>query len=380
MKVSVLLFVIIAVFGVSCTNSGSKEQQKIAPGSFDRVYSVTGKEILKDQYNILTLNVADSFLIATHRDSKDYYLTLYNAKTKEKIMDLLPKGKGPGEFSGGISYEYFENENGQLYFWVWAYNSQKFIRINLTETINKNKTVVDRVLNIGIKDGLFANEDFHNIFYIDSTKVVGRSSNLAFHINRFLSYNPVEGKIIKKVPPFPKVAYDSTKKDEGHGFLMYRYNPLYLASFNMKPDKTKFSSAMNMFNRLDIFDADGNLVSSYVDDNNISDKLIKEYLSANEEHLKDVPVKNYYEGSFVTDSFIYTLYHNKLQSDWKTSAPVQIRIFNWEAEPVCTIKIPDYLEYISVDEANGILYGNSFLDEKNLQYDISSILREIKEN
>ncbi len=378
MKSSVFLFVIIAVIGVSCANNGNKEQHKTIAGSFDSVYSVAGKEILKDQYNILTLNVADTFLLATLRDTKDYYFTLYNAKTLTKVMDVAPHGKGPGEFSGGLSYQNYEMGNGHLYLWVWAYNSQKLIRINLSESVSQHKTIPVKVLKIGIKDGFISSEDFHSIYYIDSTKVVGRSTNLALHINRFLSYNPVKGRIINKVPPFPKVKYDSTKKDEGHGFLMYRYNPLYNAGFRMKPDKTKFASAMGMFNRLDIFDADGNLINSYIDDDNITDKLIKEYLSVNENNVKNVPVKNYYADSFVTDSFIYTLYHNKLASDWKTSVPVQIRIFNWEAEPLCTIKIPDYLQHISIDEANGILYGNAINDEKVLKYDISSILNEIK--
>jgi hypothetical protein len=148
----------------------------------------------------------------------------------------------------------------------------------------------------------------------------------------------------------------------------------------MKPDKTKFVSTMNMFNRIDIFDNDGNLINSIIDnENNISKRQINEYLSAKEEKLKKVDVKNYYRCVYPSNSFIYALYYNQLDSEYGIkSIPTEIRIFNWQAEPVCEINVPDYLTTFTIDEKRGIMYGVAYFDEKILKYDISSILDEIK--
>jgi hypothetical protein len=147
----------------------------------------------------------------------------------------------------------------------------------------------------------------------------------------------------------------------------------------MKSDKTKFASAMTMFNRVDIFDANGNLLNSYIDKDNISKSQIRNYLSSTEENLINLDVKNYYMDAWSTNDFIYTLYHNQKQADYsKKSIPVKIRIFNWNAEPMCEINVPDYLTTFTVDEKNGIMYGGAYFDEKIFKYDISSILDEIK--
>jgi hypothetical protein len=372
-KVNIILLALIVTAGMSCSGDKNKKQSKKREGSFDKVYSVTGEEILNEEYNIAFFDFVDKYLLANLRNTDDYYFTLYETGTNKKVMGLFPHGKGPGEFSGGFSYQYCEKENGRLYVWILDYQKSLLYKTDITKSVEENKTVVDKVIKVGTKEGFYVDMDFYSVFYIDSTKLVGSTSNMSLKMKRFVIYNPVEGKFVKTVPLFPKVE----NNNDDVGFIWYRYNFLYLAGFKMKPDKTKFASAMSMFNRVDIFDVDGNVLNSYIDKDNITESLIKEFLAVKEENVKKVPVKNYYAGLYVTDSYIYALYHNKLSSDYKTSIPVQIRIFTWDAEPVCTIKVPDYLQYITIDEKNGILYGCAINDEKILKYDIKGIIDKI---
>jgi len=382
MKKSILFLMLVSmVFVLSCNNRKKSSPQSASgySGSFDSAYSVTGREILKEEYNALMLNAVDTFLLASHRNTDKYFFTLYGSKSQQKIMQLMPYGKGPGEFSSGYAYQYAQNEDGIWYVWILDYRRSLLYKVNISKSVEEGKTVVEKIIKTGSRDSFFADIDFNMVFFVDSNKLVGTTSNLSKKMKRFVVYNPIEDTVVKAVDPFPKVNYDFTKKDEGYGRLMYIYNPLFLADFDMKPDKSLFASAMDKFNRLDIFDINGNVVNSYVDDDNITENLINEYLASNLDNFRNVPIKYYYANMDVTDRFIFALYQNRLDSAYKTSIPVKVRVFNWKAEPVCTIDIPDYLQYISIDEDNGILYGTSYYDEKFLKYDIKNIMDKIGE-
>jgi hypothetical protein len=330
--------------------------------------NIKGTEILSTEYGIESIYVVDTFLLAIKKGNN---FTLYSAKTFKKIIEFAKVGNGPGEFTIGFHYcGQYVNENNIIYIWGYDLNRNTLYSINVTESIDKNKTILDKKIKISPECGFF------NAFFVDSTKIIGSSHNGNPKMNRLQIFNPIENKIVKTIPAFPEVKNDNNNIN----FLIYRYNQLFISSLQMKPDKMKFASAMQMFNRLDIFDNYGNLENSYIDDkNNITESVIEDFLLINQEHLDNVSTKFYYFGLSVSNSFIYALYYEQLQADFpEQSIPVKIRIFNWRAEPVFTINVPDYILFISVDEKNEILYGVDYYNEKILKYDISSILDEIK--
>lgn len=337
---------------------------------FQKEYSITCKEIMSEYIDIEYLKLADTLIIAKLFSEEDYYYAVYAPSTLTEIMRIARIGNGPGEFSNGLSYYgQYTLDNNRIKIWVKGTNSNKLSLIDVSESINQNKTIVEDVIKLSPET------EYSTVFYIDSTKVVGRSYNSTPNMNRLQIFNPKENTIVKTIPLFPEVKNDNQNLQ----FIFYRYNFLYVSSLTMKYDKTRFASAMNMFNRLDIFDANGNLLNSYIDKDNISKSQIRDYLSSTEQNLINLDVKNYYMNACSTNDFIYTLYYNQKQADYpRKSIPITIRVFNWNAEPVCFIKVPDYLTSFSIDEKNGIIYGVAYHDEKILKYDIKSILDEIK--
>ncbi len=357
----ILLFAIISIIIFSCHKDYNKN-------TFDKFYEIKGEEIFNNDFEVFTLFAVDSILLVQLRENT-YNFAVYNPKTLKCIYKFAKKGEGPDEFSDYLLYEHYIIEDNQLKVWLYGINVNKVYLINISEGMSKNKTVIETVLRISPQ------QKFSRLYVLDPNKIIGNNRNTTINMNRFVIYNPKNDSVIRTVEPFPPTKLESNDL----AYIFYRYNYLYKSSFEMKPDKSKFVSAMEMFNRIDIFDNNGNFENSYIDENNITERQIDVYLSEKEDILKTRTVKYYYRGAFASNNYIYTLYYNQLKSDYsKKSIPVKIRIFNWKAEPICEIKVPDYLTSFTIDEKNGIMYGIAYYDEKILKYDIKPILDEIR--
>jgi hypothetical protein len=247
--------------------------------------------------------------------------------------------------------------------WVHDLNKGELIRINLTESLRNQLTVVDK------KVMTRAESRFHTAFYIDSSRVVGRSTNSTPQMNRLQIYNPQSDLILKTIPLFPEV--DRTRKDLD--FVVNKYNMLYVSNLGLKSDKTRIASAMCSFDRIDIFKTDGELENSVFDGIEIPDN-IAEYLEASDSHKLTM----FYGGIFTSNDYIYALYYGQPFSEYgRTPVPTQIRIFSWNGSPLCKIDVADYLYNFTIDEKNGFMYGVDNFNKRILKYNIKHVLNEL---
>ncbi len=365
MKNSVKIFYFLLFVTFSCNI------KQVNSADFKK-FNVKGTQIFSDNVEITKLYFLDELLFAKI-DNKNFYYALFDSKSLKFITRIARKGEGPNEIPYGLSYSgQYIKENDQVKIWTYGVNTHILYLINVTKSISEKKTVIEKQVKS------LSELNFSNLFYLDSTRIIANNGMITPNMNRLQIYNPVTNNITKIVPLFP--AIEIRKNIINMDYIFYRYNVLYISSFRMKPDKTKFASAMNFFNRVDIFDDWGNLKYSYIDkDNNNTKGIINDYLDASEENVKNIDIKEFYGNSVATDSFIYTLYRHQVNSEYgKVFKPITIRVFNWQAEPICEINVPDYLTSFTIDEKNGIMYGIAYFDEKILKYDISSILDEIK--
>jgi hypothetical protein len=354
-------FIFITILISSCNHNNKNFNNK----EFKKSFSVNGKVILDNNVNISKFFIVDTLLLAK-LEGDDYHYIVFNSKTLNPLGKLAKKGKGPNEFPDVLQYEHHIAKNNQLKIWVYGWNTHKIYLINISNSIKNQNTIIDTVLKLApqIK--------FNFLFVTDNYKVIGNTINTTTDMKRLLIYDIEKNKIIKEVNPFPKIE----NNNEDIAFIFYKYNWLFLSSLASNPNFTKFASAMLYFNRIDIFDKNGNIINSYEGKNNITKTEIDGFFSTEIGNYANI--KKYYSGTTSSGNFIYTIYYNKKASKSAESLPVKIRIFNWNAELVCELNIPNHLTSIAIDEKNGIMYGVAFFDEKILKYDISSILNEIK--
>jgi hypothetical protein len=208
-------------------------------------------------------------------------------------------------------------------------------------------------------------------FFIDSNKIIGRSTNSIPHMYRLQMYNPQQDVITKTVPLFPVVKKMSDDLD----FVYRKYNYLYTSHIGLKNDKTKIASAMSAFNRIDIFDTDGILEKSVLEGAEIPKDDIQSYLAAEIGDNRALMI--HYNAIYTTDNYIYALYYGQAKSDYAMKLiETEIRIFDWAGKPLSKIKVPDYLLNFSIDEERGLMYGVDYSNGKSLQYDIKKIIYE----
>jgi len=355
------LFLAISIFLFSCQSNNKNTEKKI----FLKNYTINGKTIFNNDVNIIYLFSVDSILIAKLNDD-NYHYAVYNPKTLKLLGKFARKGNGPNEFPDVLRYEQNIIENNQIKIWVYGYNTNKIYLINVSNSIKNQATTIDTILNVEpqIK--------FSNLFVTNDYKVIGNIRNTTTDMKRLLIYDIEKNKIVKEVDLFPKINIDN----EDIAFIFYKKNMLHNSILVSNKELSKFASVLIRFNRVDIFDANCNTLNFYEGKNNNTKADIKDFLATKLEDRGNI--KQYYFYATSSSNYIYTLYYNQLYSEYPKSIPVKIRIFNWNAEPVCEINVPDYLTTFTVDEKNGIMYGVAYFDEKILKYDISSILNEIK--
>ncbi|MBX2964563.1 MAG: hypothetical protein KF845_00355 [Cyclobacteriaceae bacterium] len=346
--------------GALCDSCSKPE--KMQQVHFNNSYSLGGDPLGIEMAETSGLFAIDNYLIAS-QFSGDHFLKVYDAATYHELGSLAKKGSGVNEFPSIAIIDQYERCGDDHCMWVHDLNKGELIKINLTKSLRSQTTIVDQ------KVMTRSESRFHTAFYIDSLRVVGRSTNSTPQMNRLQVYNPHSDLILKTVPLFPEIERARTELD----FVVNKYNTLYVSNIGIKPDKTRIASAMCSFDRIDIFKTDGELERSIFDGKEIPDNNI-EYLDEIDSHK----LQMYYGGIFTSDDYIYTLYYGQPFSEYgRSPIPTQIRIFNWSGNALCKIDVKDYLYNFTIDEMNGVMYGVDIVNKRILKYNIKKILDEL---
>lgn len=354
----IILFLLLTNFLYSC-----KEENINHPLKFNKNYKVKGERIFSDNLEVFNVYVINNFLLTKNTNLGKNVFSLYDSKTLKYIGGFGKLGEGPEEFHNLTEYSnQFINENNEIKIWIYERVKGKLSKINLTKSIENSKTVFEKVVDIN--PSVFYER---TVYYFDEQKIIGQVSNLDLKMSQIRFYNPVKNKVFKEIP-FANLVKNENKNI---GFIQNQYNAIYLNSLGIKPDKSKIVSGMYEQNRLDIFDANGELVNSIIEGEH---KPIQNF----EEYLKSGKATIYYSYLNLTDKYIFALYNNQLKSEyWANPIPIEIRIFDWNGQPIANIEIPDYLTFFTININLGILYGVSLPDEKIIKYNIKSILNEL---
>jgi hypothetical protein len=367
----IIIIILISLF--SCNDSSTDQNtEKVITNvknikNFPYEQTLQGEKILTDQfYKNGSIAVLDTLLlIGIYEDTVKY--NIYGVNSLQHLGTLGTVGDAPDDWNVVFHVNQHEvNQDGIMLWFADVIKGQSF-KVNLSKVIQAKspKPIIEKTIDI--KANIFP---FNQLIYINDEKVIGNLGINEVDGGRIKSFNPQTQEIIKKVGLFPKI-----KNSQGIPSPVF-YN-FYFADFAKHPSKDVFVQSMSVFNRIDIFDTNLDLINSIVSGENWDD----DYFDAKEMDIMGDPLKDKIDGystMSVTKDFIYAVSANKKKNVDGEVKESQIKVFDWEGNPKCLISVPDDLFSISVDAKEEYLYAIDFNNEKVLRYNIKKLTKEWK--
>lgn len=362
---NICLYLLISLI-CSCKVEKENDIIRVSRSDFPMKVKLDGDEILKDDYfHHHKLYILDTLLITTS-NSGDYHYHAYHTNTLEYLGSVGVRGEGPDEWTMPYTTDgQYETDNSGIHLWIFDYLRGHISQINLTRTLNSGSPYPQYDERIQINGKEFP---FFRLFYVNDSLLIGDSWMLEQNKARIKSYNPLNGDV-RRSSLFPSM---KNLKELPAEII----NSLYTTSFVKHPSKNLFVQAMFVFNRIDIFNEDLDLISTIVDGENWEDN----YYDA-----KDIdPSSNFltekvngFDGLAVTNDFIFALEIRIKDSDNPSNRLDSfVRVYNWEGNAVCLLQFENELSSIAIDENAGMFYATDYKNEKVLRYDINRIINQ----
>ncbi|WP_305983225.1 hypothetical protein [Roseivirga thermotolerans] len=330
--------------------------------------TLASEQFLEEELGLAPYIVGPYLLVKQDQKRADKVVfTVYNASDLEFLGVLGERGReGPNTFYGVSYWGQFVERNGDYLIWINDPPRYRMSLINITESLERGETVIERHLNHDPEN------DFMNALYVlDSLDLVAHQPGYHPNTNQAPLVMFKNG-VIETYGEYPEVKNILDEQRWGNGAT---FNRVALA---MKPDQSRFAVAMDYYDRLDIFDRDGQFIMSYRDPEKYALYNYSDIITPS----KSVPrqYRDYYYGTAATKDFLFTLYYDVSVEKWAEFHPTTIRIFDWEGNLKAQLACPDKLWNLSVDEENGYLYGGSYQQETLFRYNIESVLKALKAN
>ncbi len=346
----------LALFFFACNTEKSDKYVVVGEKDFEFQKQLQGEEIFKNEFTTSKISVLGSVLLLK-QTKKDTCFKVYNTDLKY-ISGFGSIGDAPEQFlAPRFDGQKDISSKTETKLWINNRFKSKLFLVNLDSVIINNKISIEKEIKFNPSLNFT-----QNLLVMNDGIFIGNRSVDAIKPYWFRIYNSNDKKIVDN-NLIPNLENTDLLNQSNWYMLLH-------TSLKAKPDNSKFVSAMSNFDRVGIFDKEGNLLKEIVG---------KDYgVFDVKEHLKNgsLDLKMYYQGLFASNKYIYVLYYNQLSSEYSNSIPTEIRVFNWDGIPIYNLKIPDYLMNFSVDEVNGFIYGVDHFNEKILRYNIKSILNE----
>lgn len=365
--------VVLSASLFACSYSSKEEQttesepKVIRADNFSMMSNLTGEQILDSyHHNHLGIDVTDSLLVLTVlKDTVHHYV--YGKHSLQKLGAVGAVGKGPQEWAYVFHSNQYVKEADGIHLWFYRFDQGDLMKVNLTKTLatGSAKPVITERIEIEAKKFPFI-----HLFYVNDEKIIGTSGYFETERVRLKSYNPQTGEV-QKSGLFPTIANANKLRAES------TYN-IYNGRIRKHPSKNLYVQAMGLFNRIDFFDENLNLLRSAVAGKNWDNNYLD---GANELLINNVTTEfeDGYGETAVGESFIYAVDIPKIKSERSGRVETtQIKVFNWNAEPQCILYVTGDISGLAVDEAEGYLYTVDHKNEKVIRYNIKMQLEKWK--
>jgi hypothetical protein len=347
------LFVLV-LFVATALNSCSDKKNfgigSIKTVRFEKEYTVTGEHLNVDSIGVNMVMVIDNRYLLTGLYSQEYYAKIYDLESLDLIGNFFRKGQGPDDFIDPILSQV---RSPYLVIDDWGRRSIKVI--NIPESINSidgslSTKYTAKYSNVEIADP-------EKVLYANDTLLLIKSYDRNRETLSYFKYNPVKQKVTDEIMMFN---YPITAD--------IRYKNMAVLADCIKPDGSKIVTSTRSLDQLDILDIVHPERSISVTEN--------DYLS-DYEYVKSLGDNNnaFYSFSCCSDNLICAMYYGGSYD----SNVMEIRIMDWNGNPVCKLVLDRKIMNFTVDFDSGFMYAVSWEEERIYRYDIGDMLNGVAE-
>jgi|GEM_PF-1272620 len=365
-----ILFILNIIFIFACSQKDNVETTltTIEKNDFPQTIKLENPDKIldDDEFHHFKIFVIDTVLLTTSQVG-DYHYNAFLINTLDFLGSFGVRGEAPEEWTMPITMSgQYETSKDGLNLWFYDYLKGHFSKINLTKTLNSNSLnpIIDETVSIDTKKFPFT-----NLFYVSEEKIIGDSWISESDRRRIKSFNP-KTEEVKKSELFPAMKNTSKLPAEV-------LNSFYTSAFSKHPTKPLFVQAMFVFNRIDIFNENLQVVKTIVD----GDNGLDDYYDGAEVDLKSdflLGKIQGYDGVTTTSDYIFALEMNVKTQDQIKPKDSYVRVYDWSGKPVCLLQFEHPIVGLAVDERTGILYITDYENESVLRYNIKNLMDEWK--
>lgn len=336
MKIYLLLIFICTLISTSCQRSPSN----IFNGNikyveiFPKIDTLIGIPIEINNMGANTIHIIDSFMVFAGSRLDTFY-SVSSKNNYQHLGNYVPKGRGDSELSN-ISFPMF------------CENDSNGIKIYLQDRANTNIKILNLTLSAKTKKTVFEKETI-DLKYLPGIKFVFlmNDSTLFAHFFDYKSKKECYALI-------NRYTHGIIRNDTVYTHKLNNTGNIFLWNTNncMNTDKTKYVTAMQFFNQINIYELKNGDAVTIIPGRKITQQK--------EVEDKKMPDKiEYYVDLISGNDYFFGLYANQTRKDWAINETLstEIHVFDWNGNPKMKLILPEKINKIALDEEQKILYG-----------------------
>jgi hypothetical protein len=348
---AVILLIFISVFQFSCKKK-SDIKNIINYSLFKSSFKLEERTPVKSfqHFDCNRIYKLDTNYLITQFEGSEFVFHLYD-QNFTFLGSFGRKGKGPNEYLRPVYTGNYERcQNGDII--VWITDVKKSVLYKMSLAVNSNKTISSTTMK-EVNLPMVLNPTNNIMVFDDGDTIIGQSNQMA--LGRFYLFTP-KNNLLKWFIAEPKV-----------NVAVENYKTAYWAANYADKENGHIVSAMQYFNRIDVFNKEGQILKTAINAlGKIPDFSIpnKPFRPSNFRYYnKIVRYKNYYVCSSTRMSQKnYEEGHksNKLNSGY-------LEVFDLDLNPICEYTLNQFVFEFAICE-QGIYAIDSSSEEYPLYF------------
>ena len=329
---------------------------------FPQVFTLTnGEAVDLDIIGAFSISVQDSLLIVCTTNGEGMW-SFFGLPDHKYLGKYLTRGNGPNELRSPPSLEnqFFLKEQGELFAKIFLYSTGKLYRMNISETLQKNR------LSMNEPDSI--SRGLYDLCFIDNSTFLRKESNSErTQLTRYIWRNG-EKVSSKNVENLNKALIKQT------GDLRKQIEDIAILSTYTKssPDGNRIVEAspwLNVINLYSLDDSFGRTICVGKRIENIS----------RVQQMERMDRRFTYMRVYVYPKFFGVLYNDTVNVKYGEEEVYNrsIRFFDWDGNPLSELKLEGNILDYAIDFIYGTLYTLNRDTEEILKYDIREILKKL---